>query len=127
MFSLLKKVNEVRQVLLSLRLILVNQFLRKSQLIGYHIGNNQSVQDAGVIQESCSQRDGSLQFCIDYRNLNLLPRIDDLLDRLGKARYFTTLDLAAGHRQIKVKPNNQEKTAFIMHQGLYEFKVMPLG
>ena len=81
------------------------------------------------------KRDGSLLFCVDYRNLNSvtkpdlfpLPRIDDLLDNLGKDRYFTTLDLAAGYWQIRVKTDSQEKTAFITHQGWYEFKVMPFG
>ena len=72
---------------------------------------------------------------MDYRNLNSvtkadvfpLPRIDDLLDKLGAAKYFTTLDLAAGYWQIKVEKFSQEKTAFITHQGLYEFNVMPFG
>ena len=56
-----------------------------------------------------------------------LPRIDDLLDKLGKAKYFSTLDPAAGYWQIRVQPDSQEKTAFITHQGLYKFKVMPFG
>ena len=79
------------------------------------------------------KRDGSLSFCVDYRGLNTvtkadvypLPRIDDLLDKLGRAKCFSTLDLAARYWQIRVQPDSQEKTAFIMHQGLYEFKVMP--
>ena len=55
-----------------------------------------------------------------------LPRIDDLLVQLGKSKYFSTLDLKCGYWQIKVHPSSQEKTAFTTHQGLYEFRVMPL-
>ena len=69
---------------------------------------------------------------VDYWNLNAVTKldkfpIDDLLDQLGKARYFTTLDLAAGYWQIRVAEESNEKTAFITHRGLYEFCVMPFG
>ena len=56
-----------------------------------------------------------------------LPRINDLLDQLGRSRYFTTLDLKSGYWQIKVHAYSQEKTAFITHKGLFEFRVMPFG
>ena len=81
------------------------------------------------------KKDGSLRFCIDYRSLNLatksdtfpLPRIDDLLDQLGNAKYFSTLDLAVGYWQVQMHPDLGEKTAFVTHQELYEFTVMPFG
>ena len=103
------------------------------------------MQGMGVIKPSSSpwaspivlvkKKDGTLRFCIDYRKLNAvtkadsfpLPRIDDLLDQLGQSRYFSTLDLASGYWQIRVHPTSQEKTAFVTHQGLYEFCVMPFG
>ena len=103
------------------------------------------MQDANVIQPSNSpwaspvvlvrKKDGTLCFCVDYRGLNSvtkldkfpLPRIDDLLDQLGRSRYFTTLDLASGYWQIRVDKPFQEKTAFITHCGLFEFRVMPFG
>ena len=103
------------------------------------------MQDSGVIQPSSSpwsspvvlvrKKDGTLRFCVDYRALNSvtkvdtfpLPRIDDLLDQLGGSTYFTTLDLASGYWQIKMDPASREKTAFITNQGLFEFKVMPFG
>ena len=81
------------------------------------------------------KKDGTHRFCVDYRKLNSvtkrdqfpLPHIDDLLDQLGKAKYFSTLDLAAGYWQIQVHGEFQEKTAFSTPQGLFEFKVMPFG
>ena len=63
--------------------------------------------------------------------ITTLPWIDDLLDKLGQAKYFTTLDLKSGYWQIKVDAKSQEKTALVTHQGLYEFhvtdRVMPFG
>ena len=81
------------------------------------------------------KKDGSHHFCIDYRGLNdvtkadnyPLSRIDDLLDKLGKAKFFSTLDLASGFWQIHVHPDSQEKTAFSTPFGLFEFRVMPFG
>ena len=56
-----------------------------------------------------------------------LPRIDDLLDQLGKSKYFSTLDLASGYWQISVHPDSREKTTFVTTRGLFEFRVMPFG
>lgn len=56
-----------------------------------------------------------------------IPRIDDLLDQLDQAQFFTTLDLAAVYWQIKVDDASREKTAFNTHRGLFEFQVMPFG
>lgn len=56
-----------------------------------------------------------------------LPRIDDTLDLLAKSKYFTTLDLMSGYWQVEVDQESHEKMAFITHEGLYEFLVMPFG
>lgn len=81
------------------------------------------------------KKDGSVRFCIDYRQLNditekdayPLPRVDDNLDALSGAKLFSTLDLASGYWQVGVDPKDQEKTAFCTRYGLYQWRVMPFG
>ena len=81
------------------------------------------------------KKDGTLRYCIDYRKLNAvtkkdsypLPRIDESLDSLGTAKYFSTLDLASGYWQIELSDDAKEKSAFCTAQGLFQFKVMPFG
>jgi len=60
------------------------------------------------------KKNGKLHFCVDYRALNKvtkkdeypLPRIEDMLDTLGGAAYFTSLDLASGYWQVEMKPED---------------------
>ena len=81
------------------------------------------------------KKDGGVRFCVDYRKLNSLtkldefplPSIDDTLDLLTGQKYFTTLDLAAGYWQVQMDPASREKTAFATYSGLYQFLKMPFG
>ena len=79
--------------------------------------------------------DGTWRFCVDYSKLNKnvprdsfpLPNIEDHLDRLGKAKIFSVIDLASGFWQIPVEESDKEKLAFVTPFGTFEWNFMPFG
>ncbi len=81
------------------------------------------------------KKDGSYRFVVDYRSLNNiterdcypLPRIDDTLNRLNGNNYFTKLDLKSSYHQIRIHPDDKDKTTFITSHGTFRFNVMPQG
>ena len=99
----------------------------------------------GVIEPSISEwnspivlvpkPDGSVQFCIDFREVNKisqfdmypLPRLDEMVERLGEAQYISTLDLCKGYWQVPLRRQDREKTTFSTPGGLYQFTVLPFG
>jgi hypothetical protein len=93
----------------------------------------------GVIRYNCSsfstpvllvqKSDDSWHFCVDYRALNAktvkdkfrIPIVKELFDELCHTKFFTKLDLHLGYHQVRMRPDDVEKTVFRTHQGLFEF------
>ena len=78
---------------------------------------------------------GEWRFCTDFRALNAITekdsypmaRSDVLLDRLGRAAYFTAMDAERGFFQVELKEEDRHKTAFSAPIGLLEYIIMPMG
>ena len=94
-----------------------------------------SVSEAGAPILFVPKKDGTLRLCIDYRGLNAvtiknrhpLPLISETLDRLGRAKWFTKLDLKDAYHRIPIKRGDEWKTAFRTRYGHFEYLVMPFG
>lgn len=104
-----------------------------------------SMLDAGIIVPSESswtspvipvkKKDGGMRLCIDYRRLNSvtcedkyqMPRVDELVERLGKAEFITTVDLTKGYYQVPLAPEDRQKSAFVTPMGKFEYTRMPFG
>lgn len=78
---------------------------------------------------------GGLRLCVDYRGLNNLtiknryplPLVGESLDRLGRARKFTKIDLTNAYYRIRIKQGDEWKTAFRTRYGHFEYQVLPFG
>ncbi|KAJ8045955.1 hypothetical protein HOLleu_09080 [Holothuria leucospilota] len=79
--------------------------------------------------------DSGYRFCTDYRKVNAvtrtdsypIPRIDDCIDRIGKATYVSKFDLLKGYWEILLTERAQKISAFVTPDGLFQYKVMPFG
>ena len=89
----------------------------------------------GIIRPSTSEcassivivqrRNGTIRLCVDYRKLNRfdassMPRVDEMIDRIGQGKYISTLNLNKGYWQVRVQETSQSKTAFTTPFSLYE-------
>ena len=101
--------------------------------------------EAGIAEKSSSpyaspivivpKKDGTIRLCVDYRQLNEItifdpqpmPKLEDIINKLGKAKYLSKIDLTKGFWQIPLSHSAQIKSSFVTPFGQFQFKVMPFG
>lgn len=109
----------------------------------------QKLLDSDLIEPSCSNYNSPLilvpkptlngvkrwRMCVDYRLINKkliadkypLPRIDEILDSLGRAKYFSVIDLFSGFHQVPLDKDSRDITSFSTSEGSFRWKVLPFG
>ncbi|KPM33905.1 hypothetical protein AK830_g12666, partial [Neonectria ditissima] len=115
---------------------------KQARIIREYIAENiasgrikESVSEAGAPVLFVPKKDGGIRICVDYRGLNAitiknrypLPLISDLIDRLAGAKWISKIDIRDAYHRIRIKPEDQWKTAFRTRYGHFEYTVMPFG
>ncbi|KAJ6436919.1 hypothetical protein O9K51_10455 [Purpureocillium lavendulum] len=113
-------------------LMVLREYIASAQKKGWI---RRSISPAGSPILFVPKKGGKLRLCVDYRGLNkitkknrtALPLISAILDRLGRAKLFTKLDLKDAYHRLRIRQGDEWKTAFRCHYGHYEYQVMPFG
>ncbi|KAM4062531.1 reverse transcriptase (RNA-dependent DNA polymerase) [Hirsutella rhossiliensis] len=113
-------------------LAVLREYIASAQAKGWI---RRSISPAGSPILFVPKKGGKLRLCVDYRGLNkvtkknraALPLISGILDRLGRAKVFTKLDLKDAYHRLRIREGDEWKTAFRCHYGHYEYQVMPFG
>ena len=78
---------------------------------------------------------GSARICIDFKKINAIttplpfymPRVEEVLEQVGRSRVLSKLDLSKEYYQVPMAPPDIEKNCFVCHRGKYQFVRMPFG
>ncbi len=109
------------------------------------LGIREKVKECGIIERSSSswasplvpvnKADGGIRLCVDYRRLNEItvsdpydiPSFDEMVERVGRGRVLSKVDLAKGFHQVEVEECDRVKTSFVCLFGKFQYRRMPFG